>query len=148
MTSLRKSSQPDHRLTILIALSVVISLSPYLVDFVKSLSFSYVNTEFQLVATGDVLLLEPTGADANASRSGNQDLYLLPFLFEKLPINSVNSELLQTIPGIGFELSRRIIEERENNGVYISANDLKRVSGIGVKKAEKLKKYLSFTLLQ
>lgn len=54
-------------------------------------------------------------------------------------INTSNSALLQTLPGIGPVLAERIIEYRNRNGYFISIEDLKNVSGIGEKKFEGIK---------
>lgn len=46
-------------------------------------------------------------------------------------INSADAELLAELPGIGPSKANAIIEDRETNGAYKSAEDLTRVSGIG-----------------
>lgn len=53
-----------------------------------------------------------------------------------IDLNSASAELLDALPGIGETLARRIVEDREANGYYESAEDLSRVSGIGPKKTE------------
>ncbi len=57
----------------------------------------------------------------------------------QININTSNSALLQTLPGIGPVLAERIIEYRNRNGYFISIEDLKNVSGIGEKKFEGIK---------
>ncbi|TVP44197.1 MAG: ComEA family DNA-binding protein [Halomonas sp.] len=46
-------------------------------------------------------------------------------------INTADAELLAELPGIGPSRAEAIIEEREANGPFESADDLVRVSGIG-----------------
>ncbi|WP_144983812.1 ComEA family DNA-binding protein [Halomonas sp. C22] len=46
-------------------------------------------------------------------------------------VNSADAELLAELPGIGPSRAAAIIEERETNGAFESADDLTRVSGIG-----------------
>ncbi|MBZ5489067.1 ComEA family DNA-binding protein [Halomonas aquamarina] len=46
-------------------------------------------------------------------------------------INTANEELLAELPGIGPSRAAAIVEEREANGDFESADDLTRVSGIG-----------------
>lgn len=46
-------------------------------------------------------------------------------------VNNADVELLAELPGIGPSRADAIIEEREMNGAFKSAEDLARVSGIG-----------------
>jgi comEA protein len=50
---------------------------------------------------------------------------------------------LETLPGIGPVLAKRIIAYRQVHGPYKKIDDLRRVSGIGRKKLEKIKPYLT-----
>ena len=54
----------------------------------------------------------------------------------KININTANANLLQTLPGIGPVLSERIIEYRNQNGLFGVIDEIKDVSGIGEKKYE------------
>ena len=53
-------------------------------------------------------------------------------------LNTATAAELQGLPGIGEATARAIIEDRERNGPFTSAEDLMRVSGIGEKKFQKL----------
>jgi len=53
-------------------------------------------------------------------------------------INTANSELLQTLPGIGPKTAERIIEYRETAGRFQSVADIQNVKGIGPKKYERI----------
>ena len=57
----------------------------------------------------------------------------------KININTANANMLQTLPGIGPVLSERIIEYRNQNGLFGVIDDIKDVSGIGEKKFEGIK---------
>ena len=57
----------------------------------------------------------------------------------KININTDNANMLQTLPGIGPVLSERIIEYRNQNGLFGVIDDIKDVSGIGEKKFEGIK---------
>lgn len=54
-------------------------------------------------------------------------------------INTAGRELLDTLPGIGPELARRIIAYREEHGPFETPADIIDVSGIGLSTFEKLK---------
>ena len=58
---------------------------------------------------------------------------------DKININTANASTLQTLPGIGPVLSERIIEYRNQNGLFGIIDDIKDVSGIGEKKFEGIK---------
>ena len=52
---------------------------------------------------------------------------------------------LETLPGIGPVLAQRIINYRRAHGPYKKIDDLRKVSGIGRKKLEKLRPYVVIT---
>lgn len=60
----------------------------------------------------------------------------------KVNINTATAEELTTLPGVGPSTAQAIIEDRQKNGKFTSAEDLMRVSGIGEKKFAKMKDYL------
>ncbi|RKO61011.1 helix-hairpin-helix domain-containing protein [Caldibacillus debilis] len=62
---------------------------------------------------------------------------------EKVNINTADESLLQTLPGIGPAKAKAIIEYREENGPFRSAEDIKNVSGIGEKTFEKIAGHIS-----
>lgn len=54
-------------------------------------------------------------------------------------INTASEAELQQLNGVGSALARAIVEDRNSHGKFKRVEDLKRVSGIGAKKFEKLK---------
>ena len=61
----------------------------------------------------------------------------------KININKASSSELEKIPGVGPSIAQKIITYREENGKFSSIDDLKNVSGIGSKKFESIKDYIT-----
>jgi comEA protein len=61
------------------------------------------------------------------------------------PVNliSATSEQLQTVPGIGPATAEKIIQMRRSYGAFKSVDDLRAIRGIGPKRLEKMRKYLT-----
>lgn len=59
-------------------------------------------------------------------------------------VNTADAELLAELPGIGPSRAEAIIEEREANGSFESADDLTRVSGIGPATVEAFRDQVEF----
>ncbi len=60
-----------------------------------------------------------------------------------IDINLADAEDLTALPGIGRELARRIVERRTGMGPFCSIEDLKRVKGIGEKKLQRIKGFIT-----
>lgn len=65
-------------------------------------------------------------------------------LLRRVPVNRADSEVLQTVPGIGPTLAERIVAERQQGGPFTGLEDLVRVPGIGPKRAQLMKNYVLF----
>jgi comEA protein len=52
---------------------------------------------------------------------------------EKININTANLKSLSTLPGIGPELAKRIIDYRSKSGSFKSIEELQKIKGIGEK---------------
>ena len=61
----------------------------------------------------------------------------------KININLADSETLQTLNGIGEVLASSIIAYREENGSFGSIEEIQEVSGIGEKRYENIKDYIT-----
>jgi len=61
----------------------------------------------------------------------------------KVNINTAGSKELESLPGIGPSIARNIIEYREKNGLFTKKEELKKVTGIGEKKYEKIIEFIS-----
>lgn len=58
-------------------------------------------------------------------------------------LNTATSEELQTVPGIGPATAEKILQMRKNYGAFKSVDDLLAIKGIGAKRLEKMRKYLT-----
>jgi comEA protein len=58
---------------------------------------------------------------------------------KKINLNRATLRELDSLPGIGKELGKRILAYRESNGNFSSIEELKKINGIGQKTFEKLK---------
>ncbi|MFH1201708.1 MAG: helix-hairpin-helix domain-containing protein [Candidatus Omnitrophota bacterium] len=73
-------------------------------------------------------------------RNFNPEIYRQP---QKVNLNTANPENLVKIPGIGPELASRIIEYRQTQGLFSSIEELRNVKGIGAKKFEMMKEFIT-----
>jgi comEA protein len=58
-------------------------------------------------------------------------------------INTANSEELQQVPGIGPVTAEKILQMRKSYGAFKSVDDLLSIKGLGKKRLEKMRKYLT-----
>ena len=61
----------------------------------------------------------------------------------RLNINDLSAVQLQSIPGIGEVLAQRIIDYRNANGPFTDISQIKNVSGIGEKRFEGIKDFIT-----
>jgi len=73
-----------------------------------------------------------TGANNGASPGG-----------KLVNINQASKEELTTLPGVGPALAERILAYRRDHGSFKGIEDIMQVSGIGEKKFEALKEYIT-----
>jgi competence ComEA-like helix-hairpin-helix protein len=76
-------------------------------------------------------------------------VFLSPCLANKKPpaapvnLNTATSEELQLVPGIGPVTAEKILQMRKSYGAFKSVDDLSAIRGIGPKRLEKMRKYLT-----
>lgn len=61
----------------------------------------------------------------------------------KVNINAATEDQIALLPGIGPKLAAEIINYRTNNGNFQAIDDIKKVSGVGDKKFEKIKNFVA-----
>lgn len=60
-----------------------------------------------------------------------------------LDLNTATAEDLTALPGIGEVLAGRIVAYREANGAFTSVDELLKVDGIGEKRVEAIRDYIT-----
>lgn len=58
-------------------------------------------------------------------------------------INKANESELEEIPGVGPSMASKIVNYRKENGEFKNIEDLKNISGIGEKKFDAMREYIS-----
>jgi comEA protein len=58
-------------------------------------------------------------------------------------INTAGATELQQVPGIGPSTAQKILDTRKSYGTFKSVDELLAIKGIGPKKLEKMRKYLT-----
>jgi competence protein ComEA len=77
-------------------------------------------------------------AEENSSRTDSSTL-IQPSGSNLININQASQKELESLPGIGPVIAQNIIAYREQNGMFRSHGDIKKVSRIGSKTYEKIK---------
>ncbi len=60
-------------------------------------------------------------------------------------VNSASEKELESLPGIGPMLAKRIVAYRLTQGSFTSIDDLRKVKGVGRVKLDKMKPYIAIT---
>lgn len=82
--------------------------------------------------------------DSSCSMEGDIPAEYTPLFFKKIPGNSADRRLLESVPGVGVKTASKIIALRKAKGGRLVDEDLLHIKGIGKKKLENIKKYITF----
>jgi competence protein ComEA len=107
----------------------------------KSLDYSESDRVFQQLSQSNYAPSVDTITEVNSREKVNKKTDLKQ---HSIRINTASKNELMKIPGIGEVTAERIILFREESGVFKNEMDLLRVKGIGKKKLELIKQYLTF----
>jgi len=62
---------------------------------------------------------------------------------QPINLNTATAAQLQEVPGIGPATADKILKMRKSYGAFKSVDDLRAIKGIGPKRLEKMRKYLT-----
>ena len=107
-----------------------------------SLNLARVLTDGEQV---NVPVVQSENASALESDAGSGDgsTVASAAVSSKVNINTASEADLDALPGIGPSTAKKIVADRTANGSFKSIDDLSRVSGIGDKKLEALRDYIT-----
>ena len=94
--------------------------------------------------TGMMLIPEKLPpADQSVTSEENNIIQDRPTGNGKININTASAGMLETLPNIGSVLAQRIVDYRIENGDYTTLDDLLLVEGIGEKRLEEIREYIT-----
>ncbi len=102
-----------------------VNLSKKLIDEEKI----YIPQKGEIIETSGIGSSNPQGTSKGGGISANG----------KVNINTATEAELDTLPGIGVTLAKRIVEYRSANGAFKAIEDIRNVNGIGQKRYDDIK---------
>ena len=106
--------------------------------FLESINLAEILTDSQKIYVPSKLEASSDGSNNLQNESSQTSGKGIPVNINFAPANE-----LELLPGIGPELAQRIIDYRNNTGSFKKKEDLKNVPGIGEKKFEALKDFIT-----
>ena len=100
------------------------------------------STTSRLFSTSGALLARPEARKSGGHGSHSSNKFSDPSQGQ-VNLNTADAAQLQHIPGIGPAMAERILAYRRTAGRFQSPDELLQISGIGDKKYQKMKPYLS-----
>ena len=99
---------------------------------------------FGIIAFGCLPADTPDRITYFSRETASLSLSLLPHLSANDLTNRGNADELAELPGVGPATAEAILYERQKNGLFIYAEDLTAVKGIGEKKLGQIRPMLTF----
>jgi DNA uptake protein ComE-like DNA-binding protein len=134
------TARRDARIPVLVVVIWIAVLVCATSEALKDETGGEPDTAGSLVVDGDRLLLTREPSRGLAAIEPQQ----AALVYGKVPVNRAGTAVLQIVPGIGPELARRIVAERQRGGIYGGADHLTRVPGIGPVRARQFQEFLLF----
>lgn len=140
------AASPDRRIAITLGLGIIL----FLFMFFK---FMYFRHNAPTKGEGEVahLLWQNNNLSVRYGTEDNPEETsapiqpeAAPFFFQPVPINRADTQLIESIDGVGPHLASEILRLRENGFVFRNSRDLLKIPGIGEKKLRKLEGKFSF----
>ncbi len=109
----------------------------YILIFVAALAVGLIlrefsSSSFEIIQNSTAYAPENEYAEAAKEEEG-----------ELVNINTADVYLLDTLDGLGMKLAERVVEYRTKYGEFETIQDIMKVSGIGEKKFEAIKDYIT-----
>jgi predicted flap endonuclease-1-like 5' DNA nuclease len=133
----------DGRLTVVLCLLSGLLLS----DFTSSYYPSFLKENKEVNPCEQLHFVKPDMLIAEKcpeAGGGPVPAKYTPFLFEPIPINSADRDMLMTVNGIGPALAGNILLYRQRFGQFETSLDLKNLHGVGPKRAAQLGSVFTF----
>lgn len=97
----------------------------------------------RIISDGEQIVVPFIGESQTNTESSGTQTTVNTTSSSKVNINTASATELDVLPGVGPSLAQKIIADREQNGVFKTVDDLTRVSGIGDKKLETMRDYIT-----
>jgi comEA protein len=115
-------------------------------EFERRLNTEFKDLEFTQkdpVTQNRVTLLKKTADSLSRDKETADNNIPAELRGKKININSAYTGDLQMLPGIGEVMAERIIDYREQKGPFKNTEEIKKVKGIGDKKFEQIRDYIT-----
>lgn len=133
----------DGRLTVVLCVLFSLLLSDFMVNY----NISFFNKNGKKNHSTQLHFVKPNMLVVEKSvvaGEGRVPAKYTPFLFELIPINSADRDMLMTVNGIGPALAENIFIYRQKFGQFKTSLDLEKLHGVGPKRATQLASVFRF----